>query len=105
MYEKHGLMSKLSNPVVLAYLRKHHEASHTRLIEIALRRKLGLAPKKYGPEKRGRVKVETCSNSLPVKIVDQQLINHLITQRRVHGISHRYTIESAVLEVILEEEK
>ena len=105
MYEKHGLMSKLSNPLVLAYLRRHREASHTRLIEIALRKKLGLAPKEYGPEKRGREKVSDCRNSLPVKVTDPQLIDHLITQRKVFGICHRHTIENAVLEAILEEEK
>ena len=105
MYEKHGLMSKLSNPVVLSYLRRHHEASHTRLIEIALRKKLGLPQKEYGPENRGRVKVEDCRNVLPVKVVDRELVDHLIAQRRVYGISHRHTIENAVLEMVLEEGK
>lgn len=33
MYEKHGLMSKISNPLVLAYLRNHKGESYTRQIE------------------------------------------------------------------------
>lgn len=105
MYEKHGLMSRLSNPVVLAWLRKHTEASHTQLIENALRRKLGLALRECKPEKRGRSKIAECRNDLPVKVKDPQLVDHLITQRRVYGVSHRHTIESAVLDMVLAEER
>ena len=45
MYEKHGLMSKIRNPLVLAYLRSNEE-SNTKLIENALWEKLGLSQKK-----------------------------------------------------------
>lgn len=105
MYEKHGLMSKISNPLVLAYLRKHREASNTLLIENALRKKLGIPPVRVGNGRQGRNKNVRCRNLTPVKVTDPALIDHLITQRRVSGISHRHTIESAVLELILEEEK
>ena len=104
MYEKHGLMSKISNPLVLSYLRKHREASNTLLIENALRKKLGIPPVS-GNGRQGRNKNVRCRNLTPVKVTDPTLIDHLITQRRVSGISHRHTIESAVLEVILEDEK
>ena len=58
MYEKHGLMSKISNPLVLAYLRRHHEASNTLLIENALRKKLGIPPVVCEDGKSGRRKDE-----------------------------------------------
>lgn len=102
MYEKHGLMSKISNPLVLAYLRKHNEASNMLLIENALRKKLGIPLVSPGRERSGRRKDEDCRNTIPVKVVDPRLVDHLITQRRVHGVSHRHTIESAVLEIIAE---
>ena len=105
MYEKHGLMSKIGNPLVLAYLRKHLEASNTLLIENALRKKIGIPIVPVGDGRTGRNKNVDCHNLTPVKVTDQTLIDHLITQRRVSGISYRHTIESAVLEVILEEEK
>lgn len=104
MYEKHGLMSKISNPLVLAYLRKHHEMSNTLLIENALRRKLGMPPAVV-KERRGRAKKDGSLNVMPVKVTDPALVDHLISQRKVYGISHRHTIESAVLAVILEDEK
>ena len=40
-----------------------------------------------------------------MKVVDRELVDHLISQRRVYGISHRHTIENAVLEMVLEEGK
>ena len=99
MYEKHGLMSKIRNPLVLAYLRSNEE-SNTKLIENALWEKLGLSQKKEESKKyvRGRKKSPDCRNAVPVKVVDPALVDYLITQRKVLGISHRYTIENAILE-------
>ena len=106
MYEKHGLMAKISNPLVIAYLRKHPESSTTLLIENALRKKLGVPLVPPGDRRgAGRGKSGDCRNDMPVKVTDQALVNHLITQRKVYGVSHRHTIESAVLAVILEDEK
>ena len=103
MYEKHGLMSKLTNPEVLAYLRRHRETSHTRLIEAALRKHLGLEPKKYGAEHRGRHKVLACVNALPVKVRDPYLVNYLVTNRRENGVCHRHVLEKAILAMVGEE--
>ena len=102
MYEKEGLMSKLSNPMVLAYLRRHNDRSNTDLIESALRKVLGLPPKEYAPRIRGNNKMVDCRNVLPVKVSDPKLIDHLVAQKRLWGISHRHTIENAILKVISE---
>ena len=104
MYEKHGLMSKISNPLVLAYLRGNQGESHTRLIENALRKKLGIPQVEAETENRRRKKETDCRNSVPVKVIDRELVNYLITQRKVHGISHRHTIENAILETIAGEQ-
>lgn len=105
MYEKHGLMSKISNPLVLAYLRGNQAESNTRLIESALRKKLGIPRFEHSGSVRGRKKEIDCRNTIPVKVVDPTLVNYLVTQRKVHGISHRYSIENAILEMIAEESK
>ena len=103
MYEKHGLMSKLSNPMVLAYLRKNENRTHSDLIENALRKKLGKPEKQHPPKTRGNKKETDCRNVIPVKVSDPELIDYIITQKQVHGISYRHTIESAILEIIAEE--
>ena len=99
MYEKHGLMSKLSNPDVLRYLRSNKH-SHTRLIENALRISLGKPTVAYPVKTHGLKKKEDCRNVLPVKVVDPELVSYLITQRKEFGINHRHTIEKAILNVI-----
>lgn len=104
MYEKHGLMSKISNPVVLAYLRGNHGESHTRLIERALRKKLGIPVEEKKTESKSRQKESYRSDTTPVKVLDPVLVDYLITQRKVHGVSHRYTIENAILEMIAGEQ-
>lgn len=99
-----GLMSQLKNPVVIDYLRRNHQVSHTWLIENALRKKLGMEQRPYSQCNRGRTNpAEDRRKLLPIKVLDPQLVNHIITQRKVYGISHRYTIESAVLAMILEQ--
>lgn len=103
MYEKHGLMSKLSNPMVLAYLRKNENRTHSDLIENALLKKLGKSEKQHPPKTRGNKKETDCRNVIPVKVSDPELIDYIIAQKQVHGISYRYTIESAILEIIAEE--
>lgn len=103
MYEKNGLMSKLSNPMVLAYLRRNNDRTHTDLIESALRKQLGLPAKEYSPKGKGNNKVVDCRNVLPVKVRDQDLIDYIIAQKQICGISHRHTIESAIMAVIAEE--
>lgn len=105
MYEKHGLMSKIRNPLVLAYLRDHNGKSYTSQIESALWKKLGKIPKEKECENRGRKKISDCRNCVPVKVIDPELVDYLISQRTVCGISHRHTIENAILEVIAGEAK
>lgn len=100
MYEKHGLMSKISNPLVLAYLRNHKGKSYTNQIESALWKKLGKVPKEQESKNRGRKKISDCRNVVPVKVIDPELVDYLISQRTVLGISHRHTIENAILELI-----
>ncbi len=96
MYEKHGLMSKLTDEKVLAYLRSKSDESHTQIVESALCRKLGIPPKNYHGGK-GRKKSANCRKSLPVKVTSSDLIDHIISQKRLYGICYRHTIESAIL--------
>lgn len=101
MYEKFGLMVKVSNPDVIAYLRQHQEQSNTLLIENALREKLGIPPKVYSNALRGRKKNSPdCANRIPVKISDKDLIEHILRQKKNYGICQRHTVESAVLSTI-----
>ena len=98
MYEKHGLMSKITNKEVLEFLRSMPDKTHTEIAETALCRKLGLPPKTYKPKTEGgRRKDPDCRNGLPVKISDQRLVDHVVTQKRLYGILYRHTIESAIL--------
>ena len=104
MYEKNGLMSKLRDPMVLAYLRKNSTRTHSDLVESALRKKLGMPQKEHAPKTRGNHKFIDCRNVVPVKVSDPVLIDHIVAQKQLKGISHRHTIESAILKVIAEED-
>lgn len=100
MYEKYGLMVKITNKEVINYLRNTRDCSQTSIIENALRKKLGV------PLKEGRKRVvrdaseNTNTNALPVKINEIGLIEHIMSQKKNYGISYRHTVESAVLEFI-----
>ena len=94
MYEKYGLMSQISNPLVIGYLRNHVD-NNTLLVENALRRTLGLPIVENVPSK----------TRMAVKVTDPRLVDYLVSQRKLHGISHRHTIESAILKLIVEEGK
>lgn len=97
MYEKYGLMVKITNPKVLAYLRKHKEQTNVSLIEKALRDMLNI-PYIREASTRGRKKAlpDNC-NAMPVKISDQYLIDHVCRQKKEFGICQRHTVETAVL--------
>lgn len=103
MYEKNGLMVKVSNPMVLAYLRSSEGKTHTDLVESALLQKMGLPPKQEAAMKRGGLKKKDCRNVVPVKIRDRKIIDFIIYMKVVHGVSHRHTVESAILALIAEE--
>lgn len=99
MYEQ-GLMVKITNPEVLAFIRADKaDESNTRVVETALCRKLGIPPRSYGvyAKKLGKRKSTDCRRAVPVKISDPGLIEHVMMQKRVYGICHRHTVESAVL--------
>ena len=99
MYERHGLMSKLTNPQVLEYLRENRDKTNLELVENALRAKLGIPPKNYRRKQWSRKNID-CHNATPVKVCDPDLIEHIQSQRKKYGISHRFTIESAILNVM-----
>lgn len=96
MYEKHGLMSKITNPEALEFLRSKPMESHTQIVETALCLKLGI-PTEANPPKTGHSKKADCRNAVPIKITNQGLIDHVISQKRNFGICYRHTIESALL--------
>lgn len=100
MYEEHGLMSKITNPEVLAFLRSRPLESHTQIVETALYQKLGIPPKCYPQKTKGHKKKPDCRNVVPVKITDPGLIEHVIAQKRAYGICYRHTIESAILSMM-----
>lgn len=97
MYEKSGLMVKITNKDVLTYLRNNPDVTNKELIEVALREKIGLPPKKYSYHMT-RKKIPDCANSFPVKIGDQDLIDYIVFQNKRYGILQKFIVESAVLE-------
>ena len=100
MYEKHGLMVKITNPSVLAHLRRHRDETNTSVVERALREMLNIPPapvKKYN----GRPKtVPENDYPLPVKISDQYLIDYITGQRKNFGVNYSFTVTAAVLRYI-----
>lgn len=103
MYEKHGLMVRITNPDVLAYLRNNPNVSNKQLIETALREKIGLPPKTYHAQTRK--KAQSCENAMPVKIGDQELVDYIIFQHQRYGILQKHIVESAILEKMEREKK
>lgn len=97
MYEKHGLMVRITNPDVIAYLRNNPDTPNKQLIETALREKIGIPPKVYSPY-CGRKKMSNCGNAFPVKISDQDLVDYIIFQNQRYGILQKFIVENAVLE-------
>lgn len=99
MYKEHGLMVRLTNPQVLEYLRENHDKTNLELVENALRNKLGIPPKSYRRKQGSRKNID-CLNPTPVKVCDPDLIDHVTNQRHRYGISHRFTVEQAILNVM-----
>ena len=98
MYEKSGLMVRITNPKVLAYLRNNAEITNKQLIEEALREKVGLPPKNYDNLRPTRKKIPDCLNGLPVKISDQDIIDFILFQNKRYGILQKFIVENAILE-------
>lgn len=97
MYEKSGLMVRITNPEVLAYLRTNADVTNKQLVEEALREKVGLPPKTYN-YRQTRKKIPECLNGLPVKIGDQNLIDYIVFQHQRYGILQKFIVENAILE-------
>ena len=100
MYEKNGLMVKITNPAVLAHLRRHRNETNTSVIERALRDQLNIPP---APPKKHNGRPKTVPENdypLPVKISDQHLIDYITGQRKNFGVYHAFTVEAAVLRYI-----
>lgn len=103
MYEKNGLMVKLTDPRCIEYVRRGAEPS-SRVVESALLRKLGLEARTKRVCRRRHKKKHANVSSFPVKIMDERVINHILEQRS-RGVVHRYTVERALLDVIEKSEK
>lgn len=97
MYEKHGLMVKITNPDVISYLRLNPAKTNKYLIESALREMLGIPPQPAQKKLRGRKAFPENANAIPVKIADQYLVDHICNQKKNFGICQRHTVETAVL--------
>jgi len=105
MYEKNGLMVKLTNPRCIEYIRGKGEETNSSIVESALLRKFGLPEKEKRScaSRQGRKKnPETITGSFPVKITDQRIIDSILTLRK-NGVIQRHTVESALLEMIEKE--
>lgn len=101
MYEKYGLMVKITNPDVLAYLRQNTSIPNQQLVEDALREMLNLPIPRRKPRRRTYVKATLKNmNAAPVKISDQFLVDYLVNQKKCYGIMQRHTVETAILRVI-----
>ena len=97
MYEKHGLMIKVSDPVVLEYLRTR-DGSCTNLVEYALRKKIGWS---VNAIRWSKVKKHPdCRNTRPVKVCNKRLIDYIIDRKKNFGISHKFTLEDAVRSLV-----
>jgi hypothetical protein len=97
VYEKYGLMVKVTNPEVIHYLRTNPGETNKSLIEAALRDMLGIPPQPAQRRHRGRKAFPENANAIPVKIADQYLVDHICNQKKNYGICQRHTVESAVL--------
>ena len=98
MYEKYGLMVKVTNPDVIQYLRSNPEETNKSLIEAALRDMLGIPPQPPQIRFKGKGKALPDNvNSIPVKISDQYLIDYICQQKQRFGVCQRHTVETAVL--------
>ena len=100
MYEKHGLMVKLTNPAVLAHLRLHRNETNTSVVERALRDMLGIPPVQKRTYNGKPKTVPENDYPLPVKISDQHLIDYITGQRKNFGVPHCFTVQTAVLRYI-----
>jgi hypothetical protein len=98
VYEKHGLMVKITNPKVLAYLRKHEDQTNVSLIEQAFCDMLNIPEVYREPKPKGRKKATADNaNAMPVKISNQFLIDYICNQKKTFGICQRHTVETALL--------
>lgn len=100
MYEKHGLMVKVTNPEVISYLRSNPEITNSSLIEAALRDMLCIPPIPLQQNKRKGKSIPENVNDMPVKISDLDLIEYILGQKKKYGICQRHTVETAVLRYI-----
>ena len=107
MYEKNGLMVKLTNPRCIEYIRGRGEDTNSSIVEAALLRKFGFPEKEKKrtyASRRGRKKTPGVSTkAFPVKITDRRIIDEILRLRE-HGVIQRHTVESALLDMIKKEE-
>lgn len=106
MYEKHGLMVKITNPTVLAYLRSNPQETNRWLVEAALCDMLCIPPKPKKVKRKSRCKAYPDNlRAMPVKISAPDLIEFITNQRDKYGILQRHTVETALLRYMERQQK
>ena len=90
------MMLVISNPECVRMLRTAL-ASNTEVVERAIGRRIGIAPRRYRAKAQGRPKAVGRTTGVPVKITDARIVDFIIGQKRDCGAPYRYTAESAML--------
>lgn len=90
------MMLVISNPECVRQLRTA-ATSNTEVVERAICRRIGIAPRRYRAKAQGRPKAAGRTTSVPVKITDLRVVEFILLQKRTCGAPYRYTAESAML--------
>lgn len=90
------MMLVISNPECVRQLRTA-TASNTEVVERAICRRIGIAPRRYRARMQGRPKAAGNTTGVPVKITDMRVVEFILLQKRTCGAPYRYTAESAML--------
>ena len=88
------MMIKITNPACVKQLRES-KATNTEVVETAVCRAFGIAPRAFNRKRRGRMKTDC--GVVAVKIQDQRILDMLRQRKRSCGITHHFAVESAML--------
>lgn len=90
---------QIKHPTCVKYL-CDSSLTNTEAAERALCRRLGITVRKFRNSRSTKRRSVTGNTIIPVKIADPRLVDFVIFQKQRCGISHRHTVESALLDVI-----
>lgn len=91
------MVVKLTTPECIEFVR-NSPCHNTETIERVMCAKLQIEPRNYACEKRGNSKVSNLDTAIPVKITDKRIEKYIKRRKDKNGISHRFTVEGAIME-------